>query len=174
MQKISRTDSLLIMKSKPTLLVVFILIFLTYSVISSPRSTPDQSILYLFKRGQEKVFMKLELTMPGRAKYMISLLDQRLLELQKIVEKKKIGYVLETASRYSTWAGRTTDFILENDLTEQKDLLLVQLTKHREVLEQIYDKYPKNTDDREYKYIEDDINYLELYMQKLQNVQLPS
>ena len=53
-----------------------------------------------------------------------------------------------------------------------KDKVPYQIQKfnnHQEVLQKIYVIYPKNTDNWEWKYIQDDINYLKLYLDKLSN-----
>lgn len=107
---------------------------------------------------------------------MSALLDNRLGELSSIVKSKNYNYVLPSASRYSTLAGQMTELLIANNfiannLNGYSDSIKNQFLNHQKVLHDVYVLYPKNIpDDEEYKYIEDDINYLKIYLDKLSQV----
>ena len=102
---------------------------------------------------------------------MSSMLDIRLKELQDVVNNKKYDYVLPAASRYSTLAGQITDLVIANNLTDKINSIGNQFLNHQKILDDLYEIYPKNIPDNvEWKYIQDDFNYLGLYLDKLEKV----
>ena len=101
---------------------------------------------------------------------MSSLLNNRLKELQNVVKNKNYGYVLPSASRYSSLAGQIAELVTSNNLTDKKVEIEKQFTSHLKILDELYIAYPKNTDNWEWKYIQDDYNYLKIYLAKLAEV----
>lgn len=150
--------------------LIIILLLSAISLILSQSATPDAVWLFGLKRIQERAFLNTESTPVSQVNYMSSLLELRLRELQSLVNNKKYDYVLPSASRYSTLAGQITDLIVENNLTDEAENAKRQFLSHRKTLDEIYVIYPKNTDNVEYKYIQDDYNYLNLYLDKLEQV----
>jgi len=148
---------------------IVILAILALSLIFSQKASPD-SPLFSLKRLQEKAFMKLKGSPEEKLNYMSTLLDYRLLELQNIIDNKSFSYMWTTSLRYSTLAGQMTDLILANNMGDKKDGIKKQFAEHKKVLNNLYVVYPKNTENIEYKYIEDDINYLNLYLDKLSKI----
>lgn len=153
-------------KYRIQLALIIILILTVISLLGSRKANPD-SILFPLKRGQEKVFLKLQSSPSDRVDYMSSLLETRLQELQSQVNNKSYGYILPSASRYSTLAGQITELIVANNMVDKVNALKSQFERHKKVLDDLYVIYPKNTDNMEYKYIQDDFNYLILYLDKL-------
>lgn len=158
------------MKTKIQLGAIIILVVLVISLILSRSASPDTPPLFLLKRLQEKVFLKTKSTPQDQVDYMSSLLKVRLSELQNQVNNKSYGYILPSALRYSTLAGQITDLIVANNLINKVTEAKNQFLNHQKVLDNIYNIYPKNTDNEEYKYIQDDYNYLGLYLDKLAKV----
>lgn len=154
-------------KIKIQLGLIAFLAIVALSLILSQTATPDFPPLFALKRVQEKAFFKLKSNPQDKLDYMRSLLDKRLGELDSQVKRQSYGYILPSASRYSTLAGQITEIILANNLQDQADLVKNQFTNHQKTLQQIYEIYPKNTDNWEWKYIQDDYNYLKLYLDKL-------
>lgn len=150
--------------------LIIILVLFALSLIFSQKATPDQSLLFGLKRIQEKVFLATRSNPSDRVDYMSSLLETRLQELQTQVNNKSYGYILPSASRYSTLAGQITDLVVSNNLTERVGSVRNQFLSHQKVLDEVYIIYPKNTDNWEWKYIKDDYNYLGLYLEKLEAV----
>lgn len=154
-------------KIKIQLSLIAVLILIAASLILSQTATPDFPPLFSLKRIQEKAFMSLKSNPKERLNDMRSLLNTRLDELDKQVKAQSYSQILSSASRYSTLAGEITDFIITNNLEDQVPSTMEQFINHKKVLREIYVIYPKNTDNVEYKYIEDDINYLDIYIDKL-------
>lgn len=157
-------------KSRVQLILIIILVLLVGSLLLSVKASPDNPPFFALKRGQEKVFLKLKSTPSDRVDYMNSLLETRLQELQSQVNNKSYGYILPSASRYSTLAGQITDLVVANNMVDKVDALKSQFERHKKVLDDLYIIYPKNTDNMEYKYIQDDFNYLTLYLDKLAKI----
>ncbi|MBI2086361.1 hypothetical protein HYT74_03405 [Candidatus Daviesbacteria bacterium] len=157
-------------KSRVQLISIIILVFLVGSLLLSVKANPDMPPFFALKRGQEKVFLKLKSTPSDRVYYMSSLLETRLQELQSQVNNKSYGYILPSASRYSTLAGQITELVVANNMKDKVGVLISQFERHKKVLDELYVIYPKNTDNMEYKYIQDDFNYLGLYLDQLSKV----
>lgn len=158
------------MKNRIQLGVIFALIIIVFALIFSQNANPDNPTLFGLKRVQEKVFLSLKSGPKDQLEYMSALLDNRLGELSSVVRNKNYNYVLRSASRYSTLAGQMTELLIANNLNGYSDSIKNQFLNHQKVLYDLYVLYPKNFDDEEYKYIEDDINYLKIYLEKLSEV----
>lgn len=158
------------MKVKIQLGAIIILIVLVISLILSQNANPDAPLLFLLKRIQEKAFLKIKSTPEDRVNYMGYLLELRLSELQGQVNNKSYGYILPSALRYAALAGQITDLIVANNLTDKAKETKNQFLNHQKALDAVYVIYPKNTENVEYKYIQDDYNYLGLYLDKLAKV----
>lgn len=154
-------------KTKIQLGLIFVLVILVLSLILSRKASPDFSPLWALKRIQEKAFLSFQSNPKDKIEYMRALLSIRLRELQDVFNHKNYNYILPASLRYSTTAGQITDLIIANNLTGQVDEVKKQFLSHEKILHDLYVAYPKNFDDEEYKYIEDDINYLNLYLDKL-------
>lgn len=152
------------------LVLIFIVAFFALSLILSQKANPDSTLTFGLKRMQEKVFLSIKSDPHSRLDYMSNMLDNRLEELSNSVKDKKYDYVLPSASRYSTLAGEMTDLIISSNLTAKINPVKNQFATHAKILQDLYTMYPKNIDSVEYKYIEDDINYLKLYMDKLAGI----
>lgn len=149
---------------------ILILAVFALSLIFSQSATPDNQLLFGLKRIQEKVYLKLSGS-EGRLVYMKILLDKRLVELDKMVRAESYCCILNAAQRYSTLAGQITETIESNNMKDKASSIIEQFQAHKKVLQETYRVYPKNMDNFEYKYIEDDINYLDLYLDKLTKLQ---
>lgn len=151
---------------------IIVLAVLVISLIFSQTANPDFPPLFILKRAQEVVFLKLKSTPSEKVDYMSGLLDVRLKELQNVFNHKNYGYILPAANRYFTLAGQITDLTVANHLTAKVPALKEQFLKHQKILKDLSFAYPKNNPDNvEYKYIDDDINYLNLYLDKLSKIQ---
>lgn len=156
---------------KTQLGLIVILALFALSLILSQRANPDSTLLFGLKRFQEIHFLKLKSDPISRVDYMSSMLDSRLEELKNVVNNKSYDYVLPSASRYSTLAGQITDFVISNNLKEKPERIKNQFLSHKKFLQNIYVIYPKNIpDNEEWKYIQDDYNYLNIYLDKLSSL----
>lgn len=146
---------------------IAILAIIFLSLILAKNATPDNPNLWGLKRIQEKVFLDLKSNPEEKLEYMRALLDIRLKELKDQVNNQSYGYILPSSQRYHTLAGQITEMVLANNLGDKVNPIKNQFNNHIKVLEEIYVIYPKNTENEEYKYIEDDINYLKIYLDQL-------
>lgn len=150
---------------------MIILILLAGSLLLSQKANPDMPPFFALKRVQEKAFLRLKSDAESKVDYMSSLLNSRLEELQNVVKNKNYDYVLRSSLRYFSLAGQITDLIVANNLTDKVEGIKTQFLNHQKLLMELYVAYPKNIPDNvEWKYIQDDFNYLGLYLDKLEKV----
>lgn len=158
-------------KTKTQVGLIIILVGFALSLILSQKTAPNVPPLFSLKRVQEKVFLKLKSNPQERVDYMVFLLNNRLYELDAVVKAKNYNYVLSSASRYSTLAGQITDLVIANNLKDKVPFLKQTFENHQKVLNDLYVFYPKNIPNNvEWKYIQDDVNYLKIYLDKLSSV----
>lgn len=157
-------------KIKFQLGTIVVLIILATSLILSQKATPDFPPFWGLKRVQEKVFLKLKSNPQEKLDYMSFLLDRRLDELKSQVERQSYSKILPSALRYSSLAGEITEKVISNNMKDKASSVINQFKDHRIILNDIYVLYPKNTENVEYKYVKDDINYLKLYLDKLERI----
>lgn len=150
--------------------LVVLLAVIALGLIFSQTATPDQPNLFALKRVQEKTYLKLKSNPEERVDYMSFLLGRRLEELNNQVRRQSYGYILPSALRYSALAGQITEMIIGSSMKDKVGQAMDQFNNHLKVLQDIYVIYPKNTENMEYKYIEDDINYLKIYLDKLAQI----
>lgn len=150
-------------------LIVFMAVF-AISLLFAQSASPDAVPFFALKRVQEKVFLNFKSSPKEKVGYMRGLLNNRLEELKSQVNRESYGYILPSALRYSTLAGQITEMVLGNDMNDQIPSIKDQFNNHTKILNEIYVIYPKNTENMEYKYIEDDINYLKIYLDKLNDI----
>lgn len=148
------------------ILVVLLAIFVA-ALFLSPGSNPDFSPLYSLKRVQEKLFSAISVSPAAKADYYQHLLDQRLAEMDHLVKSQHYTYLWSSSLRYAATAGNLTDYIIANNLKDKFSSVTDQFNKHKQVLYDLYVYYPKNINNDEWKYVLDDINYLEANLEKL-------
>lgn len=149
--------------------IIGILIIASVSLILSRNASPNSSLLFGLKRVQEKVFLSVKSGPNDKVDYMSSLLEERLKELGALIKNSSYDYLWSASLRYSTFAGQITDLIVSNRMTDRLEAVKKQFQDHKKVLNDLYVAYPKNTDNVEYKYLEDGINYLDIYLEMLSN-----
>ncbi len=156
-------------KVKIQLVLIGILAIFTLSLISSQKATPNDPLLFVLKRVQEKTFLSLKSSPQEKLDYMVHLLNNRLYELNAVVRGKNYNYVLPSASRYSTLAGQITEYIIANNMKDKVAPTKKMFEDHYKTLVDLYVLYPKNDpeNNHEWKYIQDDYNYLKIYIEKL-------
>lgn len=159
------------MKYRIQLGLIIGLIIIVISLILSQNANPDLGPFWSLKRAQEKIYLNFRNSPQDKIDYMSGLLNVRLNEMNHLVNSKSYGYVLSASSRYSTLAGQITDLIIANNLKDRVPAITAQFIEHQAVLYDIYVIYPKNIPDNEdWKFIQDDINYLKIYLDKLSEV----
>jgi len=139
--------------------VLAILAVLLLGLMFSEKTDPAFEALWLIKRSEEKVYTKFK-TGQDRIDYNYVMLNRRLKELESLVAGKNYNFILSASLRYSTTAGQLTEMV-----TDTHKLAMIFM-EQRKVLQELLDKYPKDVNE-EWKYIQDDINYLDIYLDKL-------
>lgn len=158
-------------KFRKQLVSIIILAVFAVSLLLSLKAGPDVAPLFTLKRIQEKVVLKLKSTPEEKVNVMSNILDDRLSELQNLIKNQNYNYTLPSAQRYSTLAGQITEIVIANNLTDKVEPLKNKFIAQKKIVNDIYVAYPKNRPgDEEWKYIQDDFNYLNLYLDKLNKV----
>lgn len=142
---------------------------LIIAMIFSDSAQPSSVELYALKRLQEKFFMAIRISPRDKVDYYNILLDKRLEELKTVIKNRESNLILTSSLRYSTTAGLMTEIIKSNRLIDVINATQEKFKKHQEVLKKLDDTYPKD-EGEEWKFIQDDYNYLSIYLQQLTNV----
>lgn len=158
------------MKTRIQLVAMFVLIVIVLSLLLSQNANPDNPTLFGLKRVQEKTYLSLRTNPQDRVDYLSSLLDKRLKEFENIIKNESYSYMWSASIRHSTFAGQITETITANNLKEMVEPTKKQFEEHKAKLNELYVAYPKNTNNLEWKYILDAINYLNAYLDKLEQV----
>lgn len=133
--------------------------------VSSESVNPTDGISYVFKRVLERVNTFFAFSDRSIVNNYEKLLNSRLSELKYIIENKKMAYFEKSTQRYFTIAGQLTAFLTSKNLKDEyiptKDLLL----SHIPILTKLRDEFDFGT--AEWRFVEDDINYIKEYAGKL-------
>jgi hypothetical protein len=147
-------------------IVLIALTLIAIAVIASPQATPDYPVLYKVLRFQEKIFSRIKQQPTTRTNYYLLLLNKRLEELNHLVRNKEFDLLYSASLRYAATAAELTDLIILNPNTPQKKTTRLLFLAHQRLLQEIVVSYPTRDSDN-WKYLMDDINYLEIYTSKL-------
>ena len=153
--------------------VLAILLLVLVSVINVRAAEPGEYIVgpALPKKvtGIGKVFERANLFLrfspDSKAGYWRKLVDRRLTELVAVVEENNLDMFEETTSRYSTYVGRYSDYILAKNLDNQKEITRKMFAKHLEILEPLRDKY--EFESAWWLLLQHDINTIRIFSDKL-------
>jgi hypothetical protein len=157
--KLRKKLSLKIIFFVSAFIAIIILVFMNVSV-----ANPESSIFFNLKRLYEKTQLIVKVRPTDKLHYQYKLLDNRLAELSFIIDNKISSCVLSTSLRYSTTLGQITDLIIYNNMTYEVPIVTEKFDKQLIMIKNLINKYPK--DDSEFKYLVDDKNYLEIYINK--------
>lgn len=127
---------------------------------------PTDGIFYIAKRTYEKTVLTLKFDPSKKADYYGYLLEKRLKELIQVLDQGSDRDVMHASLRYYTTVGDLTDLVVANKLSFKIPNLKKQLLKHREILSKIITEYRKEGS-IELRWVQDDINYLDLTLNRL-------
>jgi len=154
-------------------LFITFIIFLSIPLPTlAQENTPSPNIeVNHVARGFEKVAEKLtllsKLSKKSKANYHTYLLEKRLAELHYAVNNN-VDLVEETASRYSSYAGRLSGHLIKNKLTDNKEEILNMYERHSQVIENLQQNF--EYDSGWWLAIQHDRNVLKEFAAKLQNI----
>lgn len=129
-------------------------------------ATPSFPPLFYLKRVEEKIIFNLQMSASAKVDYNLYLLDRRLSEMKDMVKNEHFSCVLGCSLRYSGILANTTDLIISGDLRNKKEKGLQKFQNNKRQLEDLVNNYPKDKNP-EWKYIQDNINYTDIYSKKL-------
>lgn len=110
--------------------------------------------------------MLLKFSPESKVKYYEVLLEKRLKDLSTVIDDGEPSYILSSSLRYSTTAGQLTEYMQKNNMKGDVPTVLNIFKEHQKTLSELINSYPKDRDG-EWKYIQDDINYLDTYSEYL-------
>lgn len=157
------------LQSKDKLVLIVFLAAFAISLYLAQNAN-STSPFFSLKRLQENAFLMLKPTPRSKVDYMSHLLDVRLSEFESLIKAGGKDNMPSASIRYSTFAGQITDLIIANNLKDLVDPIKNQFEKHKAKLNELYVAFPKNTDNGEWKYILDAINYLNFNLDKLSKI----
>lgn len=157
------------LQNRDKIILIIILAVLAISLILSKNANSTNPFFGL-KRFQENSFLMLKTNPKDKVDYMSHLLDVRLSEFEQLIKAGGKYNMWSSSLRYSTFAGQITDLIVANNLKDMIDPIKKQFEAHKTKLNQLYVAFPKNTDNGEWKYILDAINYLNFNLDKLSKI----
>lgn len=141
-------------------------VLLAFAVILSPQATPDYLVLYRVKRLQEKIFFRFKFSDKAMVDFYIWQLNERLRELQALAKMKEFDLLYGASLRFQTQAGELVEVLIGNPDSRQLVMTILLFRSYQRVLAAEIEKFPIE-DSGNWKYVQDDINYLEIYIEKL-------
>lgn len=152
--------------TKTKLVLISGILLLTVGLLYSDSALPSSVEFYSLKRLQEKIFMIAKNNPRDKVNYYSLLLDKRLQEIQAVIENRDFNLILSSSLRYSTTAGLMTNLIVTGNLSDLYVPTVEKFKKHQIIFKSLDDNYPKD-EGQEWKFIQDDYNYLSIYLQQL-------
>ena len=119
----------------------------------------------VFAKLFERVNLIFRFGSESKARYWQKLTDIRLAELKMVVDEGNNDWVEETSSRYSTYLGRYSEFVIKKQVKSQKETILKQFESHSEILAVLRDKY--KYDSAWWLMIQHDINTIDIFKNRI-------
>src|SRR5260221_14531904 len=152
------------MRAKIILAIVIGIVLIGGVVFLARWAYPDIPPLYNLRRFEEKIIEYTKTTPDARADYYTHLLQNRLDDIPYVGGSQEYPLFLSTSLSYSATAGTLSNWIISHSLKSRKATTLTLFNKHSAMLKKILSK--KDTQD-EWKFIQDDVNYLSIYKGKV-------
>lgn len=99
----------------------------------------------IFEKLGEKITLFFKFSKDGKFNHQKFLLEKRLAELKYVVDSKEWDPVEETSSRYATYLGNFTYFVIKNNLKDKKDEVLSTYQRHSQVVEGLQKNFEFNS-----------------------------
>lgn len=136
--------------------------------VNYEKVNPSDGLNYVLKRFKEKIELALLFYSKDRkADYYKKLVSSRLAELKFVVDKKDMANFENATTRYFTTVGQFADFLTKNGTIDQKSQAVKNLSSHIPVLKELRDTF-EGQEKAEWRFIQDDINYVKMYTDQLQ------
>ncbi len=132
----------LMVKAIAFFLLFFYIIFSLPGVVLAQESQTETKtkvevdhVANVIEKFREKVVLFFKFSKNTKVDYQQYLVEKRLAELKWVVDSKEWQPVEETSSRYSTYLGNFTDFVIKNKLTSKKEEILKMYEEHQKILD---------------------------------------
>lgn len=89
----------------------------------------------------EKIKLRFKFDSNDKVNYLRFILENRLAELVYVVSVGKVDDIETTASRYNTYQLSVIDFVIQNKVILQKENLISDLKRHKQVIEKLQENY---------------------------------
>lgn len=123
-------------------LLFFYIIFSLPGVVLAQESQTETKtkvevdhVANVLEKFREKVTLFFKFSKEDKYSYQKFLLEKRLAELKYVIDTKQGNLIEETSSRYSTYLGNFTDFVIKNKLTSKKEEILKMYEEHQKILD---------------------------------------
>ena len=146
-------------------MTAFLLFVTPSNVYAIGRIYPDSFYAYNGKRLWEKIVLLTKFSPTSKVKYMQKLLNERELELEYIIETKNSAHIEKTSQRYETTAGQLAEFIIKRSLKRSVGTTKDKFDKHTVILNYFKNEFSQDT--AEWRFVQNDINSLKIYSDKL-------
>lgn len=135
--------------------------------IEYEKVNPSDGFNYGLKRFKEKLYLIfLFYSKDQKIGYYSELTARRLAELKYVVENKDMANFENATTRYFVIVGQFTEFLTKNGSAGQRSRAIKSLSPHIFVLEGLRDTF-EGQEKAEWRFIQDDINYLTIYTDRL-------
>lgn len=131
------------MKNLKVLLVtlsLFAFTFLSMNIVQA-QAFEVNHIASSIEKISEKISLVLKFSKHAKADHLQYLAEKRLAELIYVIKSDKIDSVEETASRYSTYLGNLTNYIINRKFSDKKDELISLYSQHAQILKEQQKKF---------------------------------
>lgn len=154
-------------------LVIFFLVLCIVGVSSKAALAAEQKLsvsgpVTIFARFLEEATLHLKFKREAKASYYQYLIEKRLAELEWIIENKKFDFVEDASSRYATFLGKFTHYIIANKMRDQKEPVLNMLSRHKEVITKLQENF--QFESGWWLLLQHDINSTQIFADKLKEI----
>lgn len=151
-------------------LVLSLLLFFSFNsaLAQSPKLEIEVNhVANVVEKFQEKVTLFLKFSKEEKYKFQKYLAEKRLSELKYVVESKQGNLVEETTSRYSTYLGNFSDFVIKKKLISNKEDILTMFETHTKILEKLQETYESESVFR--MLLQHNINTIKIFSSKVKD-----
>lgn len=127
-----------------------------------------EQVANLRDRILERITLFFKFNPSSNEEYQSQLVEKRLAEVKYVVDSNNWDPIEETSSRYSSYLGRLTKFVIDHKMTNKKDDLLKMYKRHEQVLEQLVKNFEYNSGF--WLLLQHDINANKIYQQQIQDL----
>lgn len=98
-----------------------------------------------FEKFQEKIILLFKFSKGSKTEYLQFLSEKRLAELVYSLESNQIDLLEPTASRYTTYIGNLTNYMVANKVSSKKQDVTSMFERHIKVVKKLHEKVPQDS-----------------------------